>query len=134
LVHNFSFIQRFYLFGYGIGLIIVSVTASINLEYYTTSKHCFLKLAPFLGSVVLPAAVLLSLILGFALSAYCVLSTAPSHVTEQMDVDLFRSGRSDRENGSILSVSTINNPDEERSSKATLHSQGLLITMFLLTW
>lgn len=124
------------MFGYGIGLIIVATTASINLEYYTTSKHCFLKLAPFLGSVVLPAAVLLSLILGFALSAYCVLSTAPSHVTEQMDVDLFRSGRpgADRENGSFLSVSTINNPDEERSSKATLHSQGLLIIMFLLTW
>jgi len=63
-----------------------AITASINVEYYTTSRHCFLKLAPFLGTVVVPAAVLLSLMLGFALSAYCVLSTAPSHVTEQIEV------------------------------------------------
>jgi hypothetical protein len=69
-----------------VGLIVVAITASINVDYYTTSRHCFLKVAPFLGTVVVPAAVLLSLMLGFALSAYCVLSTAPSHVTEQIEV------------------------------------------------
>jgi len=129
-------VARFYTLGYGVGLVIITITASINLDYYTTSRHCFLKLGPFLGSVVLPAAVLLSLILGFAFSAYCVLLTAPSHVTEQMDVDLFRTGRPrrDRDTGSILSGSSINISDEERSSKATLHSHGLMIIMFLLTW
>jgi hypothetical protein len=37
-------VTRFYLFGYGVGLIIVVITASINVDYYTTPRHCFLKL------------------------------------------------------------------------------------------
>ena len=85
-------VTRFYLFGYGIGVIVVGITASINVDYYVTPRHCFLKLAPFLGAVVVPSAVLLSLMLGFALSAYCVLSTAPSHVTEQIEVSIPKEG------------------------------------------
>jgi hypothetical protein len=74
------------LFGYGVALIVVIITASINVDYYVTPRHCFLKLAPFLGSVVVPAAILLSLFIGFALSSYCVITTAPSHITEQVSV------------------------------------------------
>jgi hypothetical protein len=33
-----------------------------------------------------------------------------------------------------LSVSTFHLPDEERGAKSLLHSQGLLLALYLLSW
>ena len=39
-----------------------------------------------------------------------------------------------RDSGSFLSVSTFHLPDEERSAKSLLHSQALLLALYLLSW
>ncbi len=39
-----------------------------------------------------------------------------------------------RGSGSLLSVSTFNHPDEERSAKSLLHSQGLLLLLYIVSW
>lgn len=55
-------------------------------------------------------------------------------------VDVYRhQGRSGdggliRGSGSLLSVSTFNLPDEERSAKSLLHSQGLLLLLYIVSW
>ena len=124
-------VTRFYLFGYGVALIVVIITASINVDYYVTQRHCFMKLPPFLGSVIIIAAVLLSLFIGFALSSYCVVSTAPSHVTEQIEIDVLGGGRN---GGSLLSVTTLQMPDEEHSVKSVLRSLTLLLIFYVVCW
>ena len=124
-------IIRYYIFGYGVALIVLVLTASINVNFYASQRHCFMKLAPFLGSVIVPAAVLLSLFIGFALSSYCVISTAPSHITEQIEIDAFVGGQN---NGGAMSVSTLERPDDERSSKSILRHLTLMFLFFVITW
>lgn len=125
-------IIRYYIFGYGVALIVLILTASINVNFYASQRHCFMKLAPFLGSVIVPAAVLLSLFIGFALSSYCVISTAPSHITEQIEIDAFVGGQNNF--GGAMSVSTLERPDDERSSKSILRHLTLMFLFFVITW
>ena len=126
-------IIRYYIFGYGVALIVLILTASINVNFYASQRHCFMKLAPFLGSVIVPAAVLLSLFIGFALSSYCVISTAPSHITEQIEIDAFVGGGQSN-GGGAMSVSTLERPDDERSSKSVLRHLTLMFLFFVITW
>ena len=80
-------ITRFYLFGYGVSLMVVAVSAAIDVQNYATGRgdYCFLKFAPFLGALVVPASLAVALILGFSLASFCILYSAPSHVTEQIE-------------------------------------------------
>ena len=61
-------IARFYLFGYGVSLMLVAVSGAIDVRNYTTSSQCFLKMAPFLGALVVPASLVCLLLIGKILS------------------------------------------------------------------
>ena len=129
-------VARFYMFGYGVSLIVVAVSGAVDMHYYTTKSHCFLKFAPFVGAAVVPSAVASALTLGFALTAYCVLCTAPSHVTEQIEFDVFGGGggRYNPNTGSLLSLASVRLSDAEKSAKSLLAAIVSLLVLFVCTW
>ena len=58
-----------------------SLTAAFNpdnygLSFSETESFCFMRMAPFLGALAVPTAVLTALLLGFGLSAWCAAGAA----------------------------------------------------------
>ena len=99
-------VARLYLLGWGAGAVVTAVCCAVDVTGYGLSPaagppsaradgpfgyeggagghHCFMRLTPFLAGVALPAAVFTALMVGCALSAWCVDSSPPSHITEQV--------------------------------------------------
>lgn len=80
-------VARLYLLGWGSGAAVTLACFAADPDSYGLaegSDHCFMRATPFLAGVVLPGSVLTALLVGFAMSAWCVASSPPSHVTEQV--------------------------------------------------
>ena len=78
-------LTRYYLFAYGVPTLIVAVTAAISTDHYDTKNMCFLNttsLGPFIGSMVVPCVLVTTVMIGFGLSALCVIAASPSKVKE----------------------------------------------------
>ncbi len=76
-----------YLLAYAIPALVVLVTMAVDQDHYRTEDFCFLNnqnLGALLGSFVVPALILVTVILGFILSSCFVLKSAPSRVTQQL--------------------------------------------------
>ena len=81
-------LTRYYLFAYGIPTIIVTVTAAVSLENYETENICFLNtasLGPLIGALVVPCVLAITVMIGFGLSAFCVMAASPSRVKESSE-------------------------------------------------
>ena len=79
-----------------------------------------MDLVPFLAGIVVPLAIISALIVGFSLSAWCLVATSPSHIAEQLEVDaLPGDGRGRSSSCSTQSsaggVSLATRPDLEKS-------------------
>ena len=78
---------RFYLLAYGLPSFIVAITAASNVNNYTSSTFCFISaeksIAPFVGGFIVPLAFISTVMIGFALSVMCVLTTSPYRVKER---------------------------------------------------
>ena len=102
-------IARLYLVGWGSGAAVTAVCCAVDATGYglalpsssssaadssgafitAADHHCFMRLTPFLAGVALPASVLTALMVGFALSAWCVATSPPAHITEQVNYPSF---------------------------------------------
>lgn len=124
---------RFYLFAYGVGGLIVAICAAVDIEHYSTDNSCFLAvdpLPPVIGALVVPAALIIAMMVGFALASYCVMSSAPSHVAEHIEIQDYNRGLQN-----ALSLSTVHGADEKKSENSVLaaHSFTLLLYLSALT-
>ncbi len=77
-------IARLYVLGWGASAVAVLACGAIDPSHYGGTNNCFMQIAPFLGAVVLPGAVLTALMVGFGFSAWCIASASPSHITERV--------------------------------------------------
>ena len=128
-------VSRLYLIGYGVGAAVCAICAAVSVDNYGTPTHCFMHLVPFLAGVVVPLAVLSALIVGFSLSAWCLVATSPSHIAEQLEVDALPDGRrSSCSTQSSAGVSLATRPDLEKSVKSLLLAHAYVLVLFLSTW
>jgi hypothetical protein len=67
-----SFVARCYVLGWGLAAVLCGISAAIDADYYATRTHCFMKLTPFVVGIVVPALVASALLIGLALSAWCI--------------------------------------------------------------
>ena len=135
-------VSRLYLVGYGVGAAVCAVCAAVSVDNYGSPTHCFMHLVPFLAGVVVPLAVLSALIVGFSLSAWCLVATSPSHIAEQLEGDALtdggvgvggrRSSTCSSQSGGRLSLAT--RPDLEKSVKSQLLAHAYVLVLFLSTW
>ena len=116
---------RFYLFAYGLPILIVAITAASSVNNYTSSKFCFISaeksVAPFVGGFIVPLAFISTVMIGFALSVMCVLTTSPYRVKER------------RQDGTenVASEKKFASLDRLQTPRQLLVS--LIVTYFLLT-
>ena len=66
------------------------MTAAFNpdnygLSFSETASFCFMRMAPFLGALAVPAAVLTALLVGFGLSAWCAAKNCQQQGVEPVD-------------------------------------------------
>lgn len=76
-------IIRLYFFAYGAPALIVILTASIAIDSYHNSNHCFLNwqtFGPLIGGLAVPCILTSTVMIGFSLSILCVLSGSPYKV------------------------------------------------------
>lgn len=123
----------FYLMGWGAALIICGTCAALDLDNYglmPNTNHCFMALIPFLVAVVLPTAILTSLLFGFGLSAWCLVSSPATVIraTESLETELHHQHTNPNDN-------TVSfNTDKEKSVRSLLLSLGYIYILLLSTW
>ena len=57
-------VAKIYLIGWGVSLLVCSVTVAVNIEHYGEQWQCFMRSQPFWGAVVAPVAICSALLLG----------------------------------------------------------------------
>ncbi|TRY63453.1 hypothetical protein TCAL_01835 [Tigriopus californicus] len=122
-------IIRFYLLGWGSSALLCGLVAAFNIAHYTAGNHCFMKLTPFLVSVVVPVALLTAIMIGFSLSAWCVIASSPSQASEHL-------GSESRSHRTTSMTSVVSNllPDREKTVRSLLLAHAYIYVLFLSTW
>ena len=150
-IYPFKIKHLYFIFqGYGLPGAIVAVTVGINFENYgaatTTSSFCLMTTASFVIGVAVPFAVMFSVMIGFYLSAWCLVSTSPSHVVGNSNNE----GRStspssaapsfdDGDLGTAVGGATSSRggrkrPDKEKTVKSMLLSQAYVFLLCVSAW
>lgn len=132
-----------YLVGWGVAMIICGISAAININDYSSSSHCFLKLGPPLSALYIPFIVLSIFIFVFCLLVRCAIYNLDvnghlsegTQATENVDLDLLEPSFPNVENRSIRSNSTTSEiEDPEHAPITQLKAYIIFLLMYVATW
>ena len=134
-------VTRLYLFAYGVSIIIVAISAAVNVKNYDNPSYCFLSFTPFVWTTLIPVTLCTMVVFGLVFTTLCILCTknsSPSHIREQhqtFDMDMIGPhSRLNPNTGSILSLSTLHLPDAEKTTKSLIAAYISLLLLFTSTW
>lgn len=134
-------ISGLYFVGWGVGGLICILSGAINVEEYATYHYCFLKPAPAVSALFVPALILFLVIFITIFRIKFTIRTREisariaeaTQMTENMDLDAIEPNTTI--NRSISSCTrTTHVDDQEHSLRAQVKSHVVVLLLILATW
>lgn len=135
-----------YLVGWGVGLIVCGISGAVHLRDYAQPSFCFLGAGPALSAVLVPAAILVTVLCILFFLSLCAIRnndvngqlSEGTQGTENVDLELLEDGacaeRTERRSARSEVTDSEDVEDPEHAPLIQLKAHVIVLALFLLLW